>query len=496
MKKLLYILSFTLLVSSCESFLEEHPTGFLTPSEYYKTSEQIRAAVNGTYTGLDDVMGSGGLAIATSPIYALEYITGYSQRPRSGTFYSNQFLLLDDVSTDNFWVDAWWNATFFNLENCNSVIKNLTESEILDDESRNALLGEVYFMRAYYYFQGVRVFGEIPLKTEPTLDLLDVQIAKSSISDIYDQIVKDLKAAELSGLDWTDVSGRVNMGAIKSLLARVYITMAGYPLEGGQEYYDLAYTKAKEVIDSDEFELFTKYSDLRNPIKENKGEHIFMLQREAETAGSTFHFSFLPYPVKQISTSPNYGGALSPHPAFFNSYDDADARKQEQVFFYSEYPNFDNPNDTIDLEGTFIFKYWDDLAEEEGRSGANFSLIRYADVLLMCAEAKATADGGTTTDATAVNAFFQVRHRAFPAETIPASISVNEVLKERFWELSFEFITWFDMVRTRKAFDVENGQIVDLVGYQAPNHTKAFEESHLLFPIQFKETRLNPKLLE
>ena len=70
---------------------------------------------------------------------------------------------------------------------------------------------------------------------------------------MYEQIVEDLKAAENSGLEWTDVSGRVNMGAVKSLLAKVYMTMAGYPLQLGQAYYDLAYQKSKEVIESNEF---------------------------------------------------------------------------------------------------------------------------------------------------------------------------------------------------------------------------------------------------
>jgi hypothetical protein len=496
MKKIVYMLSFALMFSSCEDFLEEHPTGFLTPSEYYTTPEQIRAAVNGTYAGLDDIMGSGGLEVATSPIYAVEYITGYSVRTRASTFEANQFLLLDDLDPQNSWLEPWWNATFYNLENCNSVIKNLSESEILDEETRNMYLGEVYFLRAYYYFQGVRIFGDIPLKTEPTSDLSDVQIPKSPVSVIYDQIVEDLLAAEQSGLPWTDVTGHVNMGAIKSLLANVYLTMAGYPLERGQEYYNLAYTKAKEVIDSDEFSLFTNYSELRNPTKENKGEFIFMLQREAETAGNRLHFDLMPYPAKSISISPNYGGALSPHPAFFDSYDDSDIRKQEQVFYYSKHTKYGSPNDTINLEGTFIYKFWDDLAEETNRSGANFSLIRYADLLLMCAEAKASADGGTTTDATAVNAYSQVRKRAFPDEPAAGSVSADDVLKERFWELSFEFKNWFDMLRTRKAFDVENGQIVNLIGYQAPNHPKTFEESNLLFPIPLRETRLNPRLLE
>lgn len=80
------------------------------------------------------------------------------------------------------------------------------------------------------------------------------------------------------------------MGAIKTLLAKVYLTMAGYPLQKGNEYYQLAYEKAKEVIDSGAFSLFADYKDLRALENENSGEHIFMIQREAQDAGAPFHF--------------------------------------------------------------------------------------------------------------------------------------------------------------------------------------------------------------
>src|SRR3546814_19315999 len=88
------------------------------------------------------------------------------------------------------------------------------------------------------------------------------------------------------GLAWTDNTGHVSMGAVKALLAEVYLTMAGYPLQKGAEYYQLAYDKAKEVINSDQFSLFANYADLRNPANENSGEHIFMVQRLADVTNS------------------------------------------------------------------------------------------------------------------------------------------------------------------------------------------------------------------
>ncbi|MCD8166491.1 MAG: RagB/SusD family nutrient uptake outer membrane protein [Bacteroides sp.] len=148
----------------------------------------------------------------------------------------------------------------------------------------------------------------------------------------------------------------------------------------------------------------------------------------------------------------------------------------------------------VDLGRLYIYKYWDQEAAETGKSGADFTLLRYADVLLMMAEAKANADGGTTTDADAIEAYYLVRNRALPEEEKPTSITVDKVLQERFWELAFENQTWYDMARTRKALHAVTGQIVNLIGYQTPSHTAPFTEASLLLPYPIREKRLNPNL--
>jgi hypothetical protein len=112
------------------------------------------------------------------------------------------------------------------------------------------------------------------------------------------------------------------------------------------------------------------------------------------------------------------------------------------------------------------------------------------------AEAKAMADGGTTSDPAAVEAYHQVHSRAVPADPKPASITFNQVFKERVQELAFENITWFDMVRTRKAYDPVKDQVVDIVGHAAEGHEKyAFKESDLLLPYPMRERKYNPNLV-
>ncbi|UYQ94435.1 RagB/SusD family nutrient uptake outer membrane protein [Chitinophaga horti] len=478
---------------ACNKFLEETPTGALNPGNYYKTPEQVLAAVNGTYDGLARPFEIN-IGIAVSPVYALEYITGYSRRPRPSGAEDDQFLQLQRLDPANSRLQNWWNATYYPVENCNSVIENILTTKVVDSVIRQRYLGEVYFLRAWYYFQAVRLFGDVPLKLTSTKDFNNVKIRRSPTAAVYDQIVKDLQAAEQSGLPWTDISGRVTQGAVKSLLSKVYITMAGYPLQKGAPYYQLAYEKSAEVINSKSFTLFTNYTDLRNVANQNKAEHILMLQRHTTAAPSNIHGAYLPYPVLAISIQPGYGGAMAPVTAFYNSYADTDARKQERAFFYTRYPRYGKPTDTIVFPSPYVYKFWDDAAEVSGRSGANFPLLRYADVLLICAEAKARADGGVTNDAVAVDAYYAVRHRAFPAEARPATVSAEAALKERYWELCFEFQTWYDMLRTRQAFDVTNGAFVPLKGYKAPNHLRAFEDADLLFPLPLAEVQKNPDL--
>jgi hypothetical protein len=108
------------------------------------------------------------------------------------------------------------------------------------------------------------------------------------------------------------------------------------------------------------------------------------------------------------------------------------------------------------------------------------------------------ADGGTTSDATAVEAYWKVRSRAVgESENKPASISFETIYKERMWELCFENQVLYDQLRTRKAFDTDKGQIVNLVGFHSPAHDEGvkWEEADLLMPYPIREKRLNPNLV-
>lgn len=496
-KNISWLIAIALILSSCESFLEENPKTFLNPDSYYQNENQVAAAVNGVYTFLDDIMDSDIEPGSQSYIF-MEFLHGYGERTRgSGTqdlAQASSHLIADN----NSYVQRFWQTGYMAIENCNSIIEGIEamEESSISEAKKNQYLGETYFLRGYFYFNLVRLYGPVPLKLESTKDLSNTEIELSSIEEVYNQIDADMtKAGELmDGMDWTNTSGRVTKGTVKSMHTKVLLTMAGYPLSKGTEYYAKAYNMAKQVYNSGSYRLFDNYNDLRTA--ENSGEIIWSIQREADNAGNPLHSALLAYPApaKAVSASAAYGGAITTTQLFLDTYPDNDRRADERSFYYSQHEALDNSG-MVDLGGVFIYKYWDQDAAVTGKSGANFTLLRYADVLLMMAEAKAQADGGTTTDADAVNAYFAVRQRALPDETKPSSISTDMVLQERFWELAFENQTWFDLVRTRRALHSVTGQMVNLIGYQTPSHTAPFTEASLLLPYPIREKRLNPNLV-
>lgn len=481
---------------SCSGFLAEHPQTFLSPDNYFKSEEQIQAAVNGLYTFADDIF-DGDIEVGTQRFIFLEYMTGYGRRPRTATsYYLTQANLLT-VTEENNNLEGLWRSAYAAIENCNYTIAGIEASGVnMNADARNLLLGEAYFLRAYYYFNIVRLWEQVPLKTSPTTELANSAIPLSSAADVYGQIESDLlKAGELmENASWSRTDGHAGKGAVKSLLSKVYITMAGYPLSLGKEYYSKAYDAAKEVYKSGSFRLFDSYAGIRSTANENTGETIWSIQREPDRAGSPVHNDMLPYPaVTELSANAAYGGALAPTPEFVASYPSGDMRLAEGGYFYSQHQSLDGSK-TLDLGASYIYKWWDSEAAETGKSGLDYPLIRYADVLLTLAEAKAQADGGSTSDSDAIEAYWLVRHRAMPADQKPSSVDFDTVYKERIWELCFETQTWFDMLRTRKALDVRTGNVVNLIGLQTPGHEAPFAEKDLAFPYPLRESRLNPNL--
>ncbi|WP_026809580.1 RagB/SusD family nutrient uptake outer membrane protein [Arenibacter latericius] len=476
--------------TACSDFLDEEDASNFTTDTYFTTAEHAKSAVNGIYQPLIPITESG---FGGGPWLMLEFATGLANTSLGQA--TNIYLVKDLINnSDNGYGNSFWTQYYTGISRANLAIEKIPEINMNETQKQN-YLAEAKFMRAYYYFGLIRMFGNIPLITN-SVDLSSDQLypEQASPEAVYDLIISDLKEAESASLPWRDPSGRASLGAVKTLLADVYLTMAGYPLQK-TENYALAAAKAKEVINSGEFRLFDTYDELHDPSTKNTGEYIFMTQFAANIQSGNWQPAILPYNLGISAYSAQTGGIFSTN-EFVDSYETGDKRAEEKQFYFTNYSLEADRNDSINLGAPYLYKHFDIEANEaSAQSDLNWTIYRYADVLLMYAEAANEAEGGPSTEA--YNAVNKIRQRAELADL--AGLSQDDfrtaVRIEQVHELSFENQTWFDMVRWRKAYNPETNELRDFIGHNfsyLPN--KALTERELLFPIPTSEMQNNPNL--
>lgn len=492
MKNIILIILLMAGLTSCEKWLEEAPRSVITSDQFYKTSEDAQSAVDGIYAYLYPPYQSPGRNYGFA---MLELVTGNYSTASEGNDLVNVANLRQNSASPL--LQVWYNSAYKGIESANLAIANIPKIS-MDENLKQQLVGEARFLRAYYYYTLVNIFGDVPAKVLPTSNPSDGLLPKTPVKDIYNNIiVPDLKAAEASGLPYQPVSGRISTGAAKSLLAKVYMSMAGFPVNETDKFA-LARDKALEVINSQSFSLFqsdanyTWFNKLNNPDFDNKEENIFSINFAMDVVDARIPIAMYPKAVSfnKDGYVDNDMGCLYPVPEFLNSFESNDLRRKNEGFFFN----------TITVDGKVynfqwaFYKFFDKrLVETAPRSSKDFAVIRYADVLLTYAEAQNEADA--TPNAAAYKALNDIRSRAglAPLSGLSKDSFREAVWKERTWELCAEDKAWYDIVRTHKIFDVKNGLFANVVGYQFPNGA-IFNETNLKFPIPLSEVQINPLL--
>lgn len=517
--KLIYIILpvMALLLPSCEDFLKEEPLDEFSIDQYFSDPDHAISAVNGLYRTGAPQMYDGGVYSGTRMMF-IQYMTGFFDNEYSGQelhVQRAQQLTIDGVNTGQYLDDNIWSDLYAGVSRANNAIINIPTTPDLSPELANQLLAEAKFFRAFSYFYLVRMFGPVPLITEPVTSLDDVYAERSSIENVYGLIVEDLRfALEEGGLSTSHMianESRVTQGAVAVLLADVYLTMAGFPLQQTARYADAA-TIARNLINGDygAYGLVQHGADpassAYNMIRNSDVSSEYIYYKEYTTGISNSPYPPWSYPVGMVKYT-EYditNGAYQPEPEFLWAYDpDDDLRMQNKQFFHWTL-------DTPDGEQTFPptpYMWHDDASLFTGppASGKDVVIYGYANALLIAAEAIAQSEGVT---AEAVNYLAQVRARGYWQLDIPAveamltglspELFTEEVWTERLRELVFEFRTWFDIQRTRKypVTDESNrGEVtyVDVVGHTNPMGA-TYEEKHLLFPLSENEIQRNPDL--
>lgn len=390
-----------------------------------------------------------------------------------------------------------------------------TDAASFTNESlKNQYKAEASFLRALMYFYLNRIFGGYGLNGE-LLGVIKVdhqitqseayELGRASLQENYDLIVSDLKyAAENlpSSYGGTDM-GRATKGAAIALLGKVYMTMAGYPLNKGPEYYNLALIEFNKVINDAMYSLVPSYKDLFDVAKKNSSESLFEVQYMKGAAGgatgSPWNNNFAPrFSDKEVVLIGDKGGQNSPTQQMSNAYEMGDPRK-----YVSMRDGWINAKTGAFETDRYVRKYYD-VASSGSDNGNNWIELRLADVYLLAAEALIRTGGNKSSALDYVN---KIRQRARNTEGDPSIIKPANLLadykisdfnseeawllaieKERRVELAFENHRWFDLVRTGRAKEMMLSE-QKLDGY--PDFV--WSDDALAYPIPMTAMQSNPK---
>mgnify|MGYP000126724053 CR=1 FL=1 len=335
----------------------------------------------------------------------------------------------------------------------------------IKQETIDRVTGEAKFLRALSYFNLVRLFGGVPLKTTPTIGYEDSQVPRNTVDAVYEQIIADLTAAHTLLPEVQAEKGRATNGAAAALLAKVYLTRAGNTDDS--PYWQQSKDWAKKVIDSGLYQLEPIASDLFEVGAKNSVESIFEVQF---ANGGDGNGNALPK-----LTTPSRSGLAALGTGW------GSVRLQKKIYddFVTKYPNDYRINSYIihssyvktdgsatkiyPLENNaqnngwpFLNKYKDPDALNNAEHGANFMYLRYADVLLMYAEAENEINGPTNEAYNAIDELLaRARNTPDSVSTSPANWQHTlskeefrqEVLNERQFELIGEVHFWYDLIR-------------------------------------------------
>ena len=494
MKKIVYfplnvVLILTLLLSGCD-FLNRSPYDSVDTSQGFQTLADAEAAINAAYQPLQWAK------LYNMRIWTLDIIAGNSEVGAGGGTDGEETVDLANfiADADNFAALDLWRGPSPGILRCNFVLQKVPAMNI-DETIKNRILGEAHFLRAHYYFLLVRLFGGVPLQTEPADSNSDLLLPRASAEEVYELIVEDLDQAitllpKRSAYTLEHI-GRATKEAAMAELARVYLTHYQ-----DYEHYQLVVDLCEEIRKMG-YQLEANYADLWNPSKQNGVESIFEVQYYGKT---NYDFWSNENQSSWLSTftGPRNSGMAAgcygwnqPTAEFVSQYETGDVRK-EKTIFYTGCPTFDGMtySSAYSTTGYNVRKFLltKTQSPDYNTSNQNWVVTRYADVLLMKAEA--LNEMGQTTLAEAP--LYEVRCRAgltnrSTIEGLSQMQMREKIIHERRMELAFEGHRWFDMIRYKDNYALN---FLHSIGKTAAT------SKHLLLPIPTQEREANPKLTQ
>ncbi len=488
MKK--YLIIFVLIAgifnSSCKKDLNLAPVSQISNASFWKTESDARGAMNGMYT------------ILRNEAVNNLFIWGEARSDAMGinagaavfqNWYEN--LLTPDNSGAIFsGASTTWAGMYNLIHHANLLLKYVPGITFTAESRKNIILAQAYSMRAFAYFTLAKTWGELPLVTEPTSDLSNIQRERSPVADVFSLIKSDIGQAESLFTDMSFQDGR-DMWSLPSLLALkadVYL-WTGKRMSGGDADFNTALT-ALNKIDEADLQLLPSFGDIFDYTNKNNKEILMAVTfKYEETTVSTIYAwmyasdVFMPAGVDQATLNyiQPYAGVpfWGPSNIARNKFSADDKRKKETLTEI-----YGNDGSGPVFHSAIVTKFNGTVISGQRYFLDNYIIYRYADVLLMRAEARNALHQDPSAE---IN---RVRQRAYGDdyaghEFTSGSESDNDaaILDERFRELMFEGKRWWDLVRFGKAFDL------------VPSLNGREEDVYLLlFPIPTSTLSLEPKV--
>ncbi len=472
-------------LSSCKKYLDEKDKSDFVKTNYFTTGSQAQTFVNGIYTSL--YLFQNGDAYGESPFITIELFAGHATSLGQSVNNSNVINQRTDAVNPGF-EDVWQNS-YVGISNANLALQQIPAVS-MDETLKKKLLGETHFLRAFFYYHLVRLYGDVPLITEPvTVTSTTLYPERTAATTVYDLIINDLLAAQSAGLPAIDQTGRVSLGAVNTLLASVYLTTAGYPMQKTENYAKAAETAAL-VLPS--YTLFTSYNYLHDNAHKNQGELIFQNQYLVGVRDNAIPQLTVPFNLP-VGAYGDHLGAMIPTNAFFNSYEPGDLRTQERQFYFSSYPQFGAPNTTVNFGVHALYKYFHvESADGNGISDENWTFLRLPEAMLIYAEATNEVSGPTTAAYAQVN-MIRARANLAPLAGLSKEQFRIAIWKERYHELAYEDKAYFDIQRTHQIYNVLNNTFGDAT--TTPNEQGVtMKTQYYLWPVPQREINTNNKL--
>ncbi len=427
MKKLIIYLLLSITTISCsDDFTNLAPISNRNEAQFYNTANDFIAAINASYAGLQD-----------DGVYGRAYWTMFEMRSDNtdqgpdATGLAAQYAEINRFTEDalNPQITAAWISSYKVIANCNVILDRI-ESVEMDDSLKQRIIGEALFLRSLMYYHLAVAFGNIPLQLQPftTGEVLEQVDAMT----IYEVLETDLRLAEenLPAFYPTSDIGRATKGAAATLLSKVLLM---------QHQNTAAEIVLRRIINEYDYELLDNYVDIWGVNNENNKESIFEVQFMGGGIGQGSAFTNEFSPSAFLQTGSGFG-RNRPTESLINLYDPDDRRFEASIG-----TSYGDAQGGVTL-ANFVRKYESEPSSEND-SDINFIVFRYADVLLMLAEAVGESDES-------YQLINEVRERAGLAgiDSGTSGTFEEKLLKERQLELAFENHRWADLRR----FDLES----------------------------------------